>query len=213
MDDVLERARALAGMTLPELAGRGGLRLPASLARSKGFVGRAVEAALGLAARTGPGPDLPQLEIKTLPVALQGGAPRSVESTFVCTVPRDGLELPWARSAPRAKLARVLFVPVEAAGEPARRRVGTPFLWTPSEDDDARLSADWETLSGELLVRGHEHISARLGGVLQVRPKAANATSRTLSRDETGALSRALPRAFYLRRAFTTELLLRTGLG
>jgi DNA mismatch repair protein MutH len=211
--EVLDRARALAGLTLPELAQRGGLALPESLARSKGFVGRAVEAALGIPHRTGPGPDLPQLEIKTLPVAIAAGAPRSVESTFVCTVPRDALELPWERSAPHAKLARVLFVPVEAAGEPGRRRVGTPFLWSPSDRDAARLAADWETLSGELLVRGHEHISARLGAVLQVRPKAANARSRTLSRDETGALSRALPRAFYLRRAFTTELLLRTGLG
>lgn len=213
MTDLLTRARALSGLTLPELARAAGLPLPESLARSKGFIGRAVEAALAVSPRRGPGPDLPGLEIKTLPVEIDAGRPRSVESTFVCTVQRDGLEAPWERSAPRAKLARVLFVPIEARGEPRVRRVGSPFLWSPSADDDARLRTDWETLCGELSVRGHEHISARLGVVLQVRPKAASKGSRTLARDETGALSRALPRAFYLRRFFTTELLARAGLG
>lgn len=212
MNDVPSRARALSGMTLTELARTAGMALP-DLKRSKGFIGRAVEVALALEPRTGPGPDLPGLEVKTLPVTVDAGVLRTVESTFVCTVPRDGLDVPWEQSAPCVKLARVLFVPVEARGAPDQRRVGSPFLWSPSEGDLARLREDWETLTGELSVRGHEHISARLGAVLQVRPKAARASSRGLSRDESGALSRALPRAFYLRRPFTTELLGRTGLA
>ncbi len=211
MDAVIEAARALAGLTLPELADRAALAMPASLARSKGFIGKAVERALGLRDKTGPGPDLPGLEIKTLPVELTD-APRTVESTFVCTVPRDRLDVRWLDAAPRQKLARVLFVPIEARGAPEQRRVGAAFVWSPSERDDARLASDWDTITGELALHGHEHITARLGSILQVRPKAANAASRALSRDETGALSRALPRAFYLRRSFTTELLLRTGL-
>jgi DNA mismatch repair protein MutH len=213
MLDLLARARALSGMTLPELARAAAMAMPADLGRHKGFVGRAVEAALGLEVRTAPGPDLPGLELKTLPVALRAGAPRSAESTFVCTVPRDGLERPWEGSAPHAKLARVLFVPVEAFGDAFERRIGTPFLWSPSSHDEVRLRADWELLTGELLLRGHERMSARLGLVLQVRPKAQNARSQGLGRDDSGALSRALPRGFYLRRTFTTELLERTGLA
>jgi len=212
VDAVIDAARALAGLTLPELAERGGLSMPPSLSRSKGFIGQAVERALGLEPKSGPGPDLPGLEIKTLPVELIQKMPRSVESTFVCTVQRDRLDVSWAVSAPRSKLARVLFVPIEARGAPHVRRVGAAFVWTPSDDDDARLAADWESITGQLLLHGHERITARLGTIMQVRPKAASAASRALSRDETGALSRALPRAFYLRRAFTTELLARTGL-
>jgi DNA mismatch repair protein MutH len=212
MLDLLDRARSLSGMTLPELARAAAMPMPDDLGRHKGFVGRAVESALGLEVRTAPGPDLPGLELKTLPVALRDGLPRSVESTFVCTVPRDGLEGPWEGSAPHAKLARVLFVPVEASGAAAARRIGTPFLWSPSHEDEARLQADWDLLTGELALRGHERISARLGLVLQVRPKARDARSRGLGRDDSGALSRTLPRGFYLRRAFTTELLQRSGL-
>lgn len=213
MHPLLSTARALAGLTLAELAARGGVPLPASLARSKGFVGQAVERALGIAPSTAAGPDLPDLEIKTIPVAHAAGAVRTVESTFVCVVPRDRLDLAWAASAPRRKLARVLFVPIEAKGEPDVRRVGSAFLWSPTDHDDDRLRRDWELLTGELSSFGHERISGRLGEVMQVRPKAANARAQTLTRDETGALSRAMPRAFYLRRTFTTELLGRTGLA
>jgi DNA mismatch repair protein MutH len=106
----------------------------------------------------------------------------------------------------------VLFVPVQASGAAVERRIGTPFLWSPSSEDEDRLRADWEVLTGELLLRGHERMSARLGLVLQVRPKARDARSRSLGRDDSGALSHALPRGFYLRRTFTTELLARTGL-
>jgi DNA mismatch repair protein MutH len=212
VDAIIDAARALAGLTLPELAARGGLSMPASLARSKGFIGQAVERALGLPMKTGPGPDLPGLEIKTLPVELAVDTPRSVESTFVCTVQRDRLDIAWADSAPRSKLGRVLFVPIEAKGDAHRRRVGTAFVWSPTEEDDARLAADWDAITAQLLLHGHDRITGRLGTIMQVRPKAANAASRALSRDDTGALSRALPRAFYLRRPFTTELLGRTGL-
>jgi DNA mismatch repair protein MutH len=213
VDPLLSRALSLSGLTLPELARLGGVPMPPSLARSKGFIGQAVERALGLKPGTGPGPDLPDLEIKTLPVERRPDGLKTAESTFVCTVQRDRLHLDWARSGPRLKLARVLFVPIEARGEPETRRVGSAFLWSPSDEDDARLRADWEVLAGELSLHGHERITGKLGAVLQIRPKAENARALTLGRDETGALSRALPRAFYLRRSFTTEILRRTGLG
>ncbi|MFO0681449.1 MAG: MutH/Sau3AI family endonuclease [Sandaracinus sp.] len=206
--ELLARARAIAGATVGEIAARLGVGPRAS--GHKGYVGALVERALGLRAR-GAGPDLPALgvELKTTPID-PSGRPR--ESTFVCMVPRDGLEQPWEASAPRAKLARVLFVPVEAVGELDRRRIGNAFYWSPSPADDAVLASDWQELAGALRAHGHEHFSARRGTLLQVRPKAASARSRWLATGEGEAPMLALPRAFYLRRTFVATILAGSGL-
>jgi DNA mismatch repair protein MutH len=157
----------------------------------------------------GAGPDLPSLgiELKTIPIATDG---RPRESTFVCMVPRDGLDREWNESAPHAKLARVLFVPVERDGA---RRVGMAFFWSPSDGDEATLASDWTELAGLLRTRGHEHVSAHHGQLMQVRPKARNAASRWRATGDDEAPMLALPRAFYLRRHFVASILSRTGMA
>jgi DNA mismatch repair protein MutH len=207
--ELLERARAIGGATIGEVARHLGRELPSS--GHKGYVGALIERALGLTPR-GAGPDAAALgvEVKTMPIDPRG-VPR--ESTFVCMVPRDGLDHTWRDSAPYAKLARVLFVPVEQRGALASRRVGTAFLWSPDADDDALLASDWTELSGLLRVHGHEHVSARHGRVMQLRPKAARAASRWRATGDDGAPMLALPRAFYLRRPFVASILTRSGLA
>ena len=207
--ELLDRARALAGRTIAEVAAQISHALPTS--RHKGYVGTLVERALGLHPR-GAGPDLRALgiEVKTTPID-PSGAPR--ETTFVCMVPREGLDRDWALSAPRAKLARVLFVPVEYAGTLATRRIGTAFLWSPDESDEAALASDWTELAGLLRAHGHEHVSARHGRLMQLRPKAARAASRWRATGEDDAPLLALPRAFYLRRPFVASILSRSGLA
>ena len=212
--ELLDRARALGGSTLAELAQRTRTAMPIDPRRAKGFVGELVERAMGAARSSRPEPDFAALgvELKTLPIG-DDGQPR--ESTFVCTVPRAELEAPWERSRVRHKLARVLFVPVEAspAVAHAARRVGSAFVWSPDADEEATLRADWEELSGLLLASGHEHVSARHGRALQLRPKGANAAARVRACDADGAPMMALPRAFYLRRTFVASILAQQGLA
>ena len=207
--DVVDRARSLAGRTIGEVARSLDVALPTN--GHKGFVGSLIERALGIAHR-GAGPDLPVLgvEVKTTPIDARG---RPRESTFVCMVPRDALDRGWASSHPRAKLARVLFVPVESGPALAARRVGAAFLWSPDAHDEAILAGDWAELSGLMRAGGHEHVSARHGRALQVRPKARRATSRWAAHDADGAPMLALPRAFYLRRAFVASILERAPLA
>ncbi len=209
-EGLLDAARALAGRSIEEVARSVGRPLPSN--GHKGFVGALVERALGILPSSKPGPDAPSigLEIKTTPIDPRG-IPR--ESTFVCMVPREGLDRPWMESSPRGKLARVLFIPIEATGPLASRRVGTAFLWSPSEADENVLREDWDELSGLLATHGQGHVSARLGRALQVRPKAANAAARWVARDGDGAPTRALPRAFYLRRPFVAVILASAGLA
>jgi DNA mismatch repair protein MutH len=207
--ELIARAIALSGRTIEEVASARGLPLPTS--GHKGYVGALIERALDLTPHAGPGPDVPALglEVKTTPIDRRG-APR--ESTFVGMVPREGLDRGWAESATRAKLARVLFVPVEAEGPLLARRIGSAFVWQPSPREEAALAADWDELTGLLRAHGQEHISARHGQVMQVRPKAARASSRWRAVDEDGAPIQALPRAFYLRRSFVASILSSSGL-
>jgi DNA mismatch repair protein MutH len=207
--ELVARATALAGRSLGDLAHELGATAPVDLRRHKGWVGQLLERALGATAASRDEPDFVALgiELKSLPVDRRGVP---VETTFVCTVPLDEVaEVPWERSRPRRKLERVLWMPVE--GERTirvdARRLGTPLLWSPSEEQEALLRGDWEDLAG-IIGRGDvESLTARRGRALQVRPKAANSRVRRRAIDDEGALIETLPRGFYLRTSFTAEVL------
>lgn len=209
--ELLQRAQALAGLSLAELAARYATPVPPDLRRAKGFVGGLVERALGATAGSRALPDFPELsiELKTLPVD-RTGAP--VESTFVCTIPLTEIgSVEWADSRVRRKLAKVLWVPVEGervipVGE---RRLGQALLYELAPEDEAVLRADWEELSG-YIGRGHvEQLTGHLGTFLQIRPKAAHSRARRVGIDADGAPFAALPKGFYLRPSFTRALLAR----
>jgi DNA mismatch repair protein MutH len=207
--ELLARARALSGLTLSQIAERFSLLAPPDLRRAKGFVGALIERALGASAGSRAAPDFEALgiELKTLPVDARG---RALESTFVCTIPLTEIgEVEWASSRVRRKLNRVLWVPVEgerriAVGE---RRIGEPLLWALSAESEALLRFDWEELSG-IIGRGDvETITGHIGRCLQIRPKARDSHARRRGIDVDGARFAALPRGFYLRSSFTSEIL------
>lgn len=188
-------ALALAGRPL-------GALVSADAARGKGAMGALIERALGVVPSSRPEPDVPELgvEVKTVPVKLG----RVAESTWVCTAaPASLVEETWASSRARAKLARVLFVPIDvAAATLTERRVGTPFLWSPSVDDEAVLRRDWEDLA-DLVAHGlSSSVSARRGCALQLRPKAKDASVRRRASTVEGDGYLARPQGFYLRRTF-----------
>lgn len=207
--ELLQRAAAFAGRSIGELAARFDVAVPASLARAKGFVGQLVEKALGASAGSKPIPDFEQLgiEVKTLPVD-QSGKP--TESTYVSRLElRPTRDSRWESSALRGKLARVLWVPVEADRGVAigARRFGTAILWSPNADEEAALRRDYEEML-ELVAHGFiETITAHRGEVLQIRPKAANAKVRAKGLDDEGGQRMTLPRGFYLRARFTAQIL------
>ncbi|MDU5730351.1 MAG: DNA mismatch repair endonuclease MutH [Citrobacter freundii] len=182
---LLSQARQLSGYALGELAAMAGIVTPKDLKRDKGWIGVLLEIWLGASAGSKPEQDFAALgvELKTIPVDSLG---RPLETTFVC-------------SHVRHKLKRVLWIPVEGERSIplAERRVGSPLLWSPNEEEDRQLRLDWEELM-DMIVLGHvERITARHGEVLQLRPKAANAR----------ALTEAIGANGYLKKNFTRALL------
>ncbi len=203
------RAVALAGRRVQDIASELGFSVPADLRREKGWLGQLLEHALGAEAGSKPEPDFPELgvELKTLPVSSAG---QVRESTFVCVAQLSRGGLPhWEHSLVRAKLQRVLWLPVEdddrlTLGE---RRIGHAFLWQPDATQLAQLRADYEEHAERIALGEVEQISAHHGDVLQLRPKGANRQVRTEAIGPDGIRIQTLPRGFYLRRAFTQSLL------
>jgi DNA mismatch repair protein MutH len=199
--ELLARARALWGT-----------QVDAPGVHGKGKVGERVERELGASGGSGATWDFPalQVELKTIPVDVARGIAR--ESTFVCAVSlADADRAEWATSWVRAKLSRVLWVPVEVHSDGARR-IGEPQLWSPSPEQDRILAADFEEILGRVGAGGIEGVTAHLGRWLQLRPKAAHGGVRTLVRASGGELVATVPRGFYLR-AKLTGAILRDGLA
>ncbi len=208
---LLERANALAGRTLGDIAFSQGLGVPGSKLRAKGWSGQLLERALGAGAQSLSEPDFPHLgiELKTLPINAVG---KPLESTFVCVVPlSQHLGLTYERSCVGRKLDRVLWMPliVPFKGALAEQSLAIPLLWSPDSEERTVLKRDWEE-SMELVALGRvDQISAQDGVALQVRPKAANAKAVTRGTDADGRRIATLPRGFYLRPSFTAALLKR----
>lgn len=208
-DELLNNAFALAGRTLGEVARRQDLVVPTDLKHAKGWVGELIEKALGATAQSKPVPDFENLgiELKTVPL---NARLQPQESTFVSTAPlANTIGLQWATSAVKAKLDRVLWLPVEAAKDLplARRRIGRAVLWSPSQQDAEILRADWEEHIEQIALGHLDELDARLGTYLQIRPKALNRNARINATNNDGAPMTTLPRGFYLRASFTRKIL------
>jgi DNA mismatch repair protein MutH len=209
-EELVAWAQGLVGATVAAIAGALGLEAGGDAVRTKGSGGAILERALGATGGSSRVHDFPELgiELKTIPIDSRGVP---LESTYVCTLSLADAEYQeWADSWVRAKLARVLFVPL--VGERGRpwgdRRVGAPLLWSPSAEQDDILRADFEEVVGLVGVGRIEDLTARLGRWMQVRPKAAHGGVRTIAFGSEGEAIETVPRGFYLRTRFTGALLL-----
>lgn len=205
--ELLQRAAAIAGLTLEKIAAQCGLICPSQQRYAKGWVGQLLEVALGATAANLSEPDFQALniELKTIPVNSQG-LPQ--ETTYVCTVPMLGMGV-FEDSSVYKKLQRVLWIPIEAEKTIplAQRRIGNPLLWSPNSEDYQQLRADWEELAEHVNLGNIASINAKLGKYLQIRPKAASGRERCQGIGQEGGLIQTLPRGFYLRTFFTRKIL------
>lgn len=207
--ELLEKAQWLAGFTLGEIATMLNVPVPPDLKRDKGWVGMLIETALGAKAGSKAEQDFAHLgiELKTIPVNRYN---QPLETTFVSLAPlTDNHGVIWQTSHVKHKLQRVLWIPIQGErGIPlAERVVGQPILWSPSIEQEQQLQQDWEELM-ELIVLGRlQAINARLGEVLQLRPKGRNSKSLAGAINENGQLIKSLPLGFYLRKNFTAQIL------
>lgn len=208
-EELLTRARQLAGLTINDLAIKFNQAIPNDTRHAKGWIGQLIETTLGATASSLAEPDfqLIGIELKTLPLT-NNGKPK--ESTYVCTVPLTNLhEQEWTTCWLKRKLQRVLWLPLEADKRIplAERHIGNAILWSPSEAETRQLQQDWEELMELVCLGKLDQITSHMGRYLQIRPKGANAKSLTTTLDEEGNTIQTLPRGFYLRPEFTQQII------
>ncbi|WP_118789166.1 DNA mismatch repair endonuclease MutH [Haemophilus haemolyticus] len=209
LEQLLSQAQSIAGLTFGELADELHIPVPPDLKRDKGWVGMLLERALGATAGSKAEQDFSHLgvELKTLPINAEG---YPLETTFVSLAPlvqNSGVK--WENSHVRHKLSCVLWMPIEGSRHiPLRERhIGTPILWKPTAEQERQLKQDWEELMDLIVLGKLEKITARIGEVMQLRPKGANSKAITKGIGKYGEVIDTLPLGFYLRKEFTAGIL------
>ena len=209
LEQLLSQAQSIAGLTFGELADELHIPVPPDLKRDKGWVGMLLESALGATAGSKAEQDFSHLgvELKTLPINAEG---YPLETTFVSLAPlvqNSGVK--WENSHVRHKLSCVLWMPIEGSrhiplGE---RHIGAPILWKPTAEQERQLKQDWEELMDLIVLGKLDQITARIGEVMQLRPKGANSRAVTKGIGKNGEIIETLPLGFYLRKEFTAQIL------
>ena len=209
LEQLLSQAQSIAGLTFGELADELHIPVPPDLKRDKGWVGMLLERALGATAGSKAEQDFSHLgvELKTLPINAEG---YPLETTFVSLAPlvqNSGVK--WENSHVRHKLSCVLWMPIEGSRHiPLRERhIGTPILWKPTVEQERQLKQDWEELMDLIVLGKLDQITARIGEVMQLRPKGANSHAVTKGIGKNGEIIETLPLGFYLRKEFTAQIL------
>ncbi|BBF15654.1 DNA mismatch repair protein MutH [Haemophilus influenzae] len=209
LEQLLSQAQSIAGLTFGELADELHIPVPIDLKRDKGWGGMLLERALGATAGSKAEQDFSHLgvELKTLPINAEG---YPLETTFVSLAPlvqNSGVK--WENSHVRHKLSCVLWMPIEGSRHiPLRERhIGAPILWKPTAEQERQLKQDWEELMDLIVLGKLEQITARIGEVMQLRPKGANSRAVTKGIGKNGEIIDTLPLGFYLRKEFTAQIL------
>lgn len=209
LEQLLAQAQSIAGLTFGELADELHIPVPIDLKRDKGWVGMLLETALGATAGSKAEQDFSHLgvELKTLPINAEG---YPLETTFVSLAPlvqNSGVK--WENSHVRHKLSCVLWMPIEGSRHiPLRERhIGAPIFWKPTAEQERQLKQDWEELMDLIVLGKLDQITARIGEVMQLRPKGANSRSVTKGIGKNGEIIDTLPLGFYLRKEFTAQIL------
>jgi len=211
IDELVERVASISGQSFAQIARDLQVEVPENFKAKKGWTGQLLEQRLGATGGARPQHDFPQLgiELKTIPINANGVP---LETTYVCYAPliiSPGTQ--WPHSNVYHKLRQVLWVLVEGhASIPIhQRRVGRAILWCPSEEEDNVLARDWYELTDLIAMGNVERITATLGEVLHLRPKAANGRALTSAYGPDGNKIVTRPRGFYLRTQFTHAIIQR----
>ncbi len=210
-DELISRLNSIVGKSVETLANEYLQKLPVSPLHGKGFVGELMEMCLGATAKNKSIPDFPELglELKTLPV---DSTFKPLESTFITYAPLDNIRfLTFEKSSLYAKISRMLFVIVLASREMtyAERKIMGYFFYTPSKDEFTKIKNDYEEIYEQITMGNIEHITAKFGSIVQLRPKCANGQNLTACIGPDGKNILTRPRGFYLRRTFTEQLVAR----
>ncbi len=176
--------------------------------KHKGWQGEVIEKALRIDNPSQSGPDFLHLgvEVKSIPIREDG---LIFESTYICRVPQvDFGSYQWVESRAWSKMKRILWVPVlrKESSPSLKDRIGYPFLWCPTPEQESILREDWESHINALYHGVRDALSATRGTWLQVRPKGRKASDQVEIVLANGNAQSVQSAGFYLRPSLTKTL-------
>lgn len=207
--ELVKRVNLISNCSIEQIAEQCQIAVPENLLHNKGWIGQLLEKVLVTSAKNLSEPDFLELgiELKSIPVKSNGFP---AETTYICQVPLvNNLGLIWKNSCVAKKLNRVLWIPIQSErGIPLGKRIiGQGKIWSPNEQEQELIKQDWEELMEYVAFGNISEIDASYGEVMQIRPKAANSKARTQGINQQGQLNATLPRGFYLRTNFTSQII------
>lgn len=206
--ELQQRLELIKGHTLGELAAVIRAQLPGSTLNGKGYAGELIEVMLGAGAKNLSEPDFTKLgiELKTVPVDRDF---KPLQSTYICYAPlTDVRSQDFWHSPLYLKLRLCLYVFVLSPRDlpMAQRRIIDYYLHAMPETDLQQVKQDYDELMELVSLGQAQQITAHIGTIIQMRPKAADGKQLTDCVDEEGNLSKTRPRGFYMRRSYTSKL-------
>lgn len=208
MKQLQERLDSIVGYSVADFSQALDLPMPESSTKAKGYVGELIELLLGANAQNLPVPDFTHLniELKSMPVD-ENFEP--LESTFLCHAPLTEIRgLTFEKSPLLHKVRSMLFVFVLAPRRLAlpHRRILDYYLFQPTDKELNQIKSDYDELMGLVTSGRSSEITARMGTIVQMRPKCADGKQLIEVIDEDGKTSFTRPRGFYMRRSFSRQI-------
>ena len=202
LEELKGRLERIKGFTLGELAEALDLPCPHNSTKAKGYAGELVELLLGADANNLPVPDFTKLgiELKTMPVDRNF---EPLETTYLCHAPLTSVRgIDFYSSVLYSKVRLILFVFILAEREMAlpQRRIIDYYLFAPDEHELAQIKADYDELMDMVTEGQAQQITARIGTMVQMRPKCADGRQVVPCVTADGSFGWTRPRGFYLRR-------------
>lgn len=208
LDELKSRLERIKGFTLGELASALDLPCPTNSTKAKGYAGELVELLLGADANNLPVPDFTHLgiELKTMPINRDF---EPLETTYLCHAPLTSVRgIDFFSSVLYAKVRMILFVFILAEREMnlPDRRIIDYYLFAPDEHELAQIKADYDELMDMVTEGQAQQITARIGTMVQMRPKCADGRQVVPCVTADGSFGWTRPRGFYLRRDFNQNI-------
>lgn len=208
IEELYSRLNKILGLKINEFANLLGIKLIANNIKTKGYIGQMLEIYLGADGKNKSDVDFSflNLELKTVPVDENF---KPLESTFIChaNLFANG-DINFYHSSLYKKINNILFVLIKSAkGQAiAEKQIVGYFIFRPSKKQLEIIKQDYDELM-EMVCNGQANdINAKIGTIIQMRPKCANGKALTKYINSTGEELLTRPRGFYMRRAFCAYL-------
>ncbi len=192
----IDKLKRLRGKDLVSLATQYKVDIWKGDKKNKGWAGHVLERYLGLSINSAQSPDFGSWELKIVPLKRLANGRITVKETMAITMidPVNVGKTPFEKSHLLAKLERMVICSrlFESQEEAYSLLMNVSAFDLDNCDDYEQIKKDYEEVRSCILTKGVEHLTGKMGQLVQPRTKGSGHGSTS--------------RAFYARTKFVAEM-------